>query len=100
MVYMRSGVMAPLILNLTADGLEQLPQQYIQTLPLKQSPHPTTRNPVDPKCRSGEFRGNKNLLSLPGIEQNFLGYPARVPSRLPYGLHNIDNLFNAAQRGL
>ena len=76
--------MAPLILNLTADGFEQLPQQYIQTLPLKQSPHPTTRNPVDPKCHSGEFRGNKNLLSLPGIEQNFprLSSPCPFPTPL------------------
>jgi len=36
--------MAPLILNLGTNGYEWLPQQSFQTLHLKKSPHPTTRN--------------------------------------------------------
>jgi len=48
-VLVRSWGMASLVLNLEADGYEQLPQQSIQALPLKQSPHPTTRNSVDPQ---------------------------------------------------
>jgi len=36
--------MAPLILNLGTIGYEWLPQQSIQTFPLKQSPHPKIRN--------------------------------------------------------
>jgi hypothetical protein len=37
-----------------------------------------TRNLVNPKCLYRELRENKNLLSLPGIEQNFFGCPARI----------------------
>jgi hypothetical protein len=47
MLYVRSWGMAPLILNLGSNGYEWLPQQSIQTLRLKQSPHPTTSSLVD-----------------------------------------------------
>jgi len=77
--HVRSGGVAPLIHTLSARCKGQVSFTSLPLYPRWKRPrYPLNRRVSVSQNQSGRFRQNKNLLTLPGIEPQFLGRPAQL----------------------